>query len=80
MKALIDMSQVYLPINNALTEVGHVHFYLQEIGQGVQHVANRVEDLPHFVNEVNIARRELLLVQCQSPSQHTTVCSSYFPC
>ena len=72
-----DQSQVYLPINNALSEVGrllafqppwyhdvpwdqpgcgramlcqgHVHLYLKEIGQGVQHIASRVEDLPTLV-------------------------------
>ena len=36
--ALKDQSQVYLPINNALSSVGHVHGFLQELGQGVQHV------------------------------------------
>ena len=36
----IDWSpQIYLPINNALSDVGHVHFFLDQIGQGVQHVA-----------------------------------------
>lgn len=54
---LVNQSQVYLPINNALTEVGHVHLYLKEIGQGVQHLANRVENLPRFVANVNKTRR-----------------------
>ena len=35
-EALVDQSQVYLPINNALSEVGHVHWFLKELGQGVQ--------------------------------------------
>jgi len=34
--AFRDQSQVYLPINNALSSVGHVHGFLQELGQGVQ--------------------------------------------
>ena len=55
--ALKDQSQVYLPINNALSEVGHVHLFLNEIGQGVQHVASRVEDLVSFVQQVNDQRR-----------------------
>eukprot|EP00929_Paragymnodinium_shiwhaense_P003041 TRINITY_DN103432_c0_g1_i1.p1 TRINITY_DN103432_c0_g1~~TRINITY_DN103432_c0_g1_i1.p1 ORF type:complete len:732 (-),score=93.24 TRINITY_DN103432_c0_g1_i1:11-2206(-) len=55
--ALKDQSQVYLPINNALSEVGHVHLYLQEIGQGVQHVASRVADLPRLVQRANDMRK-----------------------
>ena len=55
--ALVNQSQVYLPINNALSEVGHVYCYLDEIGQGVQHVANRVCDLPSFIEWVNRRRR-----------------------
>lgn len=51
--ALKDQSQVYLPTNNALSEVGHVHLYLQEIGQGVQHIASRVADLPAVVQRAN---------------------------
>lgn len=50
---LRDQSQVYLPINNALSKVGHVHGFLQELGQGVQHLANRVEDLVAFIERVN---------------------------
>jgi hypothetical protein len=34
--ALRDQSQVFLPINNALSGAGHVHGFLQELGQGVQ--------------------------------------------
>ncbi|KAG7361384.1 hypothetical protein IV203_036484 [Nitzschia inconspicua] len=50
---LQDQSQVYLPINNALSPVGHVHGFLDEIGQGVQHIANRVENLVEFVSHCN---------------------------
>ena len=52
-EALVDQSQVYLPINNALSEVGHVHWFLEELGQGVQHVASRVKDLPTFIEQAN---------------------------
>lgn len=55
-KALTDQSQVYLPINNALSEVGHVHGFLKEIGQGIQHVASRVENLVDFVQRCNDMR------------------------
>ena len=51
--ALVNQSQVYLPINNALSPVGHVHGFLQEIGQGIQHVASRVDDLKAFIERVN---------------------------
>ena len=54
---LRDQSQVYLPINNSLSEAGHVHLFLKEIGQGVQHVASRVQDLVAFVQQVNDHRR-----------------------
>lgn len=54
---LKDQSQIYLPINNALTKVGHVHGFLQEIGQGVQHVASRVSDIVSFVQKANDRRR-----------------------
>lgn len=53
---LRDQSQVYLPINNALSEVGHVHGFLQEIGQGIQHVASRVENLVDFIQRCNDIR------------------------
>ena len=56
-KALSDQGQVYLPINNALSSVGHVHWFLKEIGQGVQHIASRVEDLPAFVQRANYYRK-----------------------
>ena len=53
-EALVDQSQVYLPINNALSEVGRVHWFLEELGQGVQHVASRVKDLPTFIEQATI--------------------------
>ena len=31
----------------------HVHGFLEEIGQGVQHIASRVDDLPAFVQRAN---------------------------
>ena len=45
--------QVYLPVNNALSDHGHVHTFIKEIGQGVQHLASRVDDLVSFVERVN---------------------------
>jgi hypothetical protein len=51
--ALADQGQVFLPINNALSPVGHVHWYLEEIGQGIQHAASRVESLPVYVQRAN---------------------------
>ena len=50
--AFEDQSQVYLPINNALSKVGHVAGYIQELGQGVQHLACRVKDLTRFIERV----------------------------
>ena len=55
--ALVNQSQVYLPINNALSPVGHVSFFLEEIGQGIQHVASRVPDLIAFIARVNAMRK-----------------------
>eukprot|EP00659_Diplonema_papillatum_P002813 gene2813-4401_t len=52
-----DQSQVYLPINNALSEVGHVHGFIAEMGQGVQHMAMRVKDLVSFIERVNNYRK-----------------------
>lgn len=54
--ALVNQEQVYLPINNALSKVGHVSQYLEEIGQGIQHLASRVEDLVSFIARVNLMR------------------------
>lgn len=55
--ALADRSQVYLPTNNALSPVGHVHWYLEQLGQGIQHVASRVRDLAAYVERANDYRR-----------------------
>jgi len=54
--ALKDRAQVFLPTNNALSPVGHVHWYLQELGQGIQHVASRVASLPEYVQRANDMR------------------------
>jgi hypothetical protein len=54
---LKDQSQVYLPINNALSPVGHVHGFIEELGQGVQHVASRVGDLISFIQRANDYRK-----------------------
>ena len=48
-----DRGQVFLPTNNALSPVGHVHWYLEQLGQGVQHVASRVASLPEYVQRAN---------------------------
>eukprot|EP00986_Skeletonema_menzelii_P002949 scaffold855_cov140-Skeletonema_menzelii.AAC.10 len=55
--ALSDQSQIYLPINNAITNVGHVHGFLEEIGQGIQHIASRVDNIISFVQEANDRRK-----------------------
>lgn len=56
-EALCHQGQVYLPINNSLSEVGHVHLFLKELGQGIQHVASRVADLVEFVQAANDRRK-----------------------
>lgn len=58
-KALTNQDQVFLPINNALSQVGHVHQYLDQLGQGVQHIASRVPDLVKFIQRAN-NQREML--------------------
>jgi 4-hydroxyphenylpyruvate dioxygenase-like putative hemolysin len=55
--ALRSQSQIYLPVNNALSDVGHVSSFLKQMGQGVQHIASRVEDLPTFIQRANDYRR-----------------------
>lgn len=35
----------------------HVHGFLEEIGQGVQHIASRVDDIISFVQEANDRRK-----------------------
>jgi len=54
--ALTDQTQVYFPINNAISNVGHVHLYLEQLGQGVQHLAQRVPDLVDFISYANVQR------------------------
>jgi len=53
---LKNEQQVYLPINNALSQHGHVHSFIHEMGQGIQHIATRVSDLPRFVEQSNWTR------------------------
>jgi len=50
---MLNQSQIYLPTNNALSAVGHVHLFLEELGQGIQHIASRVHDLPDFISRAN---------------------------
>ncbi|XP_063900080.1 uncharacterized protein LOC135119606 isoform X2 [Zophobas morio] len=54
---LRDQHQVYMAINSAITDTGHVYKFLKEIGQGVQHIASRVCHLAKFVERVNNYRR-----------------------
>lgn len=58
-KALTNQDQVFLPINNALSQVGHVNMFLEQLGQGVQHIASRVPDLVKFIQRAN-NQREML--------------------
>lgn len=53
---LRNQEQVYLPINNAISTAGHVHLFLEEMGQGIQHLASRVEDLVELVDKANFYR------------------------
>jgi len=54
--ALKTQQQVFLPINNPLSSVGHVHGFIEEIGQGIQHLASRVQDLGQFIGRINKIR------------------------
>merc|ERR1711920_1125465 len=54
---LEDQSQIYIPINNALSPFGHVHLFIEELGQGVQHIAHRVPDLVQFIARANGIRK-----------------------
>mmetsp|Transcript_18049 Transcript_18049/g.20214 ORF Transcript_18049/g.20214 Transcript_18049/m.20214 type:complete len:403 (+) Transcript_18049:1-1209(+) len=56
-EGLVNQQQVYLPTNNALSNVGHVHLFLEEVGQGIQHVASRVQDLVGFIQRTNNYRK-----------------------
>jgi len=49
----MSLTEVFLPINNPLSPHGHVWHYLEEVGQGVQHFASRVSDLPAFIARAN---------------------------
>jgi hypothetical protein len=92
--ALKDQSQVYLPINNALSEVGcvfvvivfvsslccltfilhtrrHVYGFLKELGQGIQHIASRVENLTDFVQRGNDNRKRTGEVRARRNRLHS---------
>ena len=53
---LINQQQVYLPTNNALSDVGHVAAFIHQLGQGIQHLASRVPDLVAFIQRANAYR------------------------
>jgi len=53
---LINQQQVYLPTNNALSDVGHVALFIDQLGQGIQHLASRVPDLVAFIQRANAYR------------------------
>jgi aerobic-type carbon monoxide dehydrogenase small subunit (CoxS/CutS family) len=97
MAALKDQSQVYLPINNALSEVGcvvcgycfrvmillltfmlytrrHVYGFLKELGQGIQHIASRVENLTDFVQRANDNRKRTGEVRAARRNRLYDVC------
>ena len=40
-----------------LLTFSHVHGFLEEIGQGVQHIASRVDNIISFVQEANDRRK-----------------------
>ena len=48
---------VFLPVNNALSDAGHVASFLSQLGNGVQHVATRVDDLLATIKRANRIRR-----------------------
>lgn len=54
---LINQQQVFLPTNNALSAVGHVALFIDQLGQGVQHLASRVPDLVAFIQRANAYRK-----------------------
>lgn len=48
---------VFLPVNNALSSAGHVAAFLSQLGNGVQHIATRVDDLLATIRRANRIRR-----------------------
>ena len=52
---VLKLSYSQLPSRYIL--IRHVHGFLEEIGQGVQHVASRVDDIISFVQEANDRRK-----------------------
>ena len=53
---LVNQQQVFLPTNNALSDVGHVALFIDQLGQGIQHLASRVPDLVAFIQRANTYR------------------------
>jgi hypothetical protein len=53
---LVNQQQVFLPTNNALSDVGHVAHFIDQLGQGIQHLASRVPDLVAFIQRANTYR------------------------
>merc|ERR1711968_333943 len=53
---LVNQQQVFLPTNNALSAVGHVALFIDQLGQGIQHLASRVPDLVAFIQRANAYR------------------------
>jgi len=58
----------------------HVHGFLQELGQGIQHIASRVEDLIDFVQRGNDNRKEIGEVSRRMREcMRCIACASAFP-
>ena len=62
-EALVDQSQVYLPINNALSSVGHVHGFIQELGQARTLNAIRLHTVASGCNGAEALVAEVLCVR-----------------
>merc|ERR1711988_1346380 len=43
--------------NNALSDVGHVALFIDQLGQGIQHLASRVPNLVAFIQRANAYRK-----------------------
>ena len=69
-EALVDQSQVYLPINNALSSVGHVHGFIQELGQA--RTLNAIRLHP-------VASGCIRLQRCRSVGRRSSRRPSYVP-
>ena len=51
LSSVVFLMSFFLPFS--LTIESHVHGFIEEIGQGIQHIASRVDDLPAFVQRGN---------------------------